>query len=133
MEQEPQFLTRAEVDELHADSLREFGGIGGVRDDSLVESALGAAMNEHFYGGGDVFSVAAAYAFHLAQNQAFLDGNKRTATASALIFLAINGHAKRHTKEERRSIYDALIAIAERRMDKAELAALFRRLFGSGS
>jgi death-on-curing protein len=63
MEQEPQFLSRAEVDELHADSLREFGGIAGVRDDSLVESALGAAKNEFYYGGGDVFAVAAAYAF----------------------------------------------------------------------
>lgn len=133
MDQEPQFLTRAEVDELHADSLREFGGIAGVRDDSLVESALGAAVNEHFYGGGDVFTVAAAYAFHLAQNQAFLDGNKRTATASALIFLAMNGHMTHHTAGERRSIYDALIAIAERRMSKAELAALFRRLFAPGS
>jgi death on curing protein len=119
------------VDELHEDSLREFGGISGVRDDSLVESALGAAMNDHFYGGGDVFAVAAAYAFHIAQNQAFLDGNKRTATASALVFLAMNGHAVKHETEDRASIYDALIAIAERRMDKSELAALFRKLFSS--
>ena len=52
MDEELQFLTRAEVDELHEDSLREFGGIAGVRDDSLVESALGAAMNERYYGGG---------------------------------------------------------------------------------
>ncbi len=123
------FLTRAEVDELHEDSLREFGGIAGVRDDSLVESALGAAMNEHSYGGGDVFAVAAAYAFHLAQNQAFLDGNKRTATASALVFLAMNGHACGHCLEDRDAIYDALIGIAEKRMGKPELAALFRRLF----
>jgi death-on-curing protein len=126
---EPRFLSRAEVDELHADSLHEFGGIAGVRDDALVESALGAAMNEHFYGGGDVFAVAAAYAFHIAQNQAFIDGNKRTATASALIFLAMNGHTRHHTAEERRNIYDALIAIVERRMGKPELAALFRKLF----
>jgi death-on-curing protein len=131
MELEPRFLSRAEVDELHADSLHEFGGSAGLRDDSLVESALGAAKNEYFYGGGDIFAIAAAYAFHIAQNQAFLDGNKRTATASALIFLAMNGYARHHTTEERRSIYDALIAIAERRMDKPELAALFRRLFGA--
>jgi death-on-curing protein len=131
MAEELQFLTRAEVDELHEDSLREFGGIAGVRDDSLVESALGAAMNERYYGGGDVFAVAAAYAFHLAQNQAFLDGNKRTATASALVFLAMNGHACDHCAEDRDAIYDGLIAIAERRMSKAELAVLFRRLFGA--
>ena len=58
MSEDLQFLTRAEVDELHEDSLRAFGGISGVRDDSLVESAMGAALNEHFYGGGDVFAVA---------------------------------------------------------------------------
>ena len=129
MDEDIQFLTRAEVDELHEDSLREFGGMVGVRDDSLVESAMGAALNEQCYGGGDVFAVAAAYAFHLAQNQAFLDGNKRTATASALTFLAMNGHACHHNNEDRLAIYDALIAIAERRMTKPELAALFRRLF----
>ena len=66
MDCEPIFLSRAEVDGLHADSLKLFGGIAGVRDDSLVESAMGAAKNEWFYGHGDVFSVAAAYAFHLA-------------------------------------------------------------------
>lgn len=131
MDEEFQFLTRAEVDELHEDSLREFGGISGVRNDSLVESALGAAMNEYLYGGGDAFSVAAAYAFHLAQNQAFLDGNKRTATASALVFLAINGHTVEHELEDRMAIYDALIAIAERRMTKPELTTLFRKLFAT--
>jgi death-on-curing protein len=131
MSEEIQFLTRAEIDELHSDSLREFGGIAGVRDDSLVESALGAAMNDRFYGDGDVFAVAAAYAFHIAQNQAFLDGNKRTATASALTFLAMNGHAVAHGTEDRTAIYDALIAIAERRMTKPELAALFRKLFAA--
>jgi len=76
-----------------------------------------------------VFAVAAAYAFHIAQNQAFLDGNKRTAVAAALVFLAMNGHVAQHEAEERTSIYDALIAIAERRMDKPQLADLFRRLF----
>jgi death-on-curing protein len=126
---ELEFLTREEIDELHSDSLAEFGGIAGVRDDSLVESAIGAALNEHYYGGGDAFSVAAAYAFHIAQNQAFLDGNKRTAVAAALTFLAMNGYATDHEEGERLAIYDALIAIADRRMSKPELADLFRSLF----
>ena len=131
MDCEPIFLSRAEVDELHADSLKLFGGIAGVRDDSLVESAMGAAKNEWFYGHGDVFSVAAAYAFHLAQNQAFLDGNKRAAAAAALAFLAMNGLSHSATDNEQILIYDALIAIAERRMTKPELAALFRGLFAA--
>jgi death-on-curing protein len=75
------------------------------------------------------FAIAAAYAFHLAQNQAYLDGNKRTAIATALAFLAHNGFSRIATETEQLEIYDALIAIAERRMAKPELAALFRRLF----
>lgn len=132
MSWEIEFLTREEVNELHFDSISAFGGIHGVRDDALVESALGAAQNEHFYGGGDVFAVAAAYAYHIAQNQAFLDGNKRTAVAAALTFMAVNGYHRQHEEAQRMLIYDALIAIAERRMGKPELACLFRTLLEPG-
>ena len=72
------------------------------------------------------FAVAAAYAFHIAQAQAFLDGNKRTAIAAALTFLNLNGIATRGHGDE---FYAAMIAIAERRLDKPGLAALFRELF----
>jgi death on curing protein len=88
---EPLFLSRSEVDDLHAESLREHGGSEGVRDSGLVDSALGAAVNTYYYGRGDLFDIAAAYAYHLAEAQAFLDGNKRTAVASALTFLEANG------------------------------------------
>ena len=124
--QEPMFLTREAVDCLHAESLARYGGLAGVRDDGLVDSAIGAAENVWFYGDGDLFEMAAAYAFHISQAQAFFDGNKRTAVASAFTFLELNGVTV--TRDDG-SIYDALIAIAERRMDKVELAALFRRLF----
>lgn len=86
-------------------------------------------MNDFYYGSGDAFAVAAAYAFHLSQNQAYLDGNKRTAIATAIVFLAHTGYPRLATQAEQNEIYDALIAIAERRMSKAEVAALFRRLF----
>ena len=69
--------------------------------------------------------MAAAYAFHLAEAQAFLDGNKRTGIAAALTFLRLNGlTVTRHTNE----LHAAMIAVAERRFGKAELAALLRRL-----
>jgi death-on-curing protein len=71
-----------------------------------------------------IFTIAAAYAFHLAQTQAFLDGNKRTAVITALTFLELNYVTKTPNNLE---IYNAMIAIAERRMDKAALAELFRR------
>ena len=59
------------------------GGSDGMRDPGAVESALASAQNTWFYAGGDLFDIAATYAFHLAESQAFLDGNKRTAVVSA--------------------------------------------------
>ena len=128
---EPLFLTRDIIDRLHQKSLQLFGGLEGVRDDGMVESSMASAENAWFYGDGGLFEIAAAYAFHLSQAQAFFDGNKRTAVAAAYVFLEGNG--VRVSQEHDLSIYDALIAIAERRMTKPELAALFRTLFGEGS
>ncbi len=110
---------------LHSKSLELFGGSEGVREPGLVESALASAVNESAYGGGDKFAVAAAYAFHLSQAQAFVDGNKRTAVATALMFLRLNGH--RFFVDDG-SLYDALIAVAERRMTKAGLSDVLRKL-----
>ncbi|WP_206026203.1 type II toxin-antitoxin system death-on-curing family toxin [Roseimicrobium sp. ORNL1] len=109
-------------------SLHLFGGLRGVRDDGLIHSALASAENALFYGGGDLFDVAAAYAFHLAQAQAFFDGNKRTAVAAMLVFLEGNGVHVSNTHDD--AIYDAIIAFAERRMGKAELAAFLRQSAG---
>ena len=87
-----------------------------------IEAALGAAANAYLYGGGDKFDIAAAYAYHLAESQAFLDGNKRTAVACALTFLG-------EPSPDQIELYDAMIAIAQRRMDKAGLAAVLRKQF----
>lgn len=124
---EPLFLSRSEVDDLHAESLREHGGSEGVRDSGLVDSALGAAVNTYYYGRGDLFDIAAAYAYHLAEAQAFLDGNKRTAITSALTFLEANGVYRTPDQDE---LYQAMIDIANHRLDKPGLAAIFRRLAG---
>lgn len=121
MNSEPVFLTREVVDNVHADSLELFGGSAGVRDDGLVESALGSAQNAFFYGGGDLFDIAAAYAFHIAQAQAFIDGNKRTAIGAALTFLEYNGVPSR---VDDGTLYDAMIGIAEHTLDKRGLAAV---------
>lgn len=119
---EPLFLNREIVAGLHRKSLEKFGGSDGVRDEGLVESALGAALNDYHYGGADLFGIAAAYAFHLAQAQAFLDGNKRTGVAAALVFLDLNGESRLPSDQD---IYEALIAIAERRLDKAGIGGAF--------
>ena len=79
---EPVFLTMEDVEFLHRGSIRRFGGTHGVRDRATLESAVNQPKNLFYYGQGDVFEVAAGYAFHIAQAQAFLDGNKRTAMAA---------------------------------------------------
>lgn len=128
MSDEPLFIERDVLDDIHEDSLQQFGGTSGVRDEGLVESALGSARNSYFYGGGDLFDVAAAYAFHIAQAQAFLDGNKRTGIGAALVFLEYNGV---RTRVDDGTLYDAMIAIANRTLDKAGLGEVFRRYFES--
>jgi death-on-curing protein len=73
---------------LHAESLAEHGGAAGLRDEGLLESA----QNLSAYGEPDVADLAAAYAFGLAQNHPFVDGNKRAAFLAAGLFLALNGY-----------------------------------------
>lgn len=95
---EPQFLTLAEVLYLHDESLARFGGSAGIREPGLVESALGSAQNMYWYGRGGLFEIAAGYAFHIAELQAFIDGNKRTVVAAAISFLTLNrGHSHEMT------------------------------------
>ena len=88
---EPALLSREKVLELHRISLQLHGGLDGLREPGLLDSALMQPEAAYFYGQGDLAAIAAAYAFHIAQNQPFLDGNKRTAMASALTFLEGNG------------------------------------------
>ena len=121
---EPDFLTLAEVMQIHARSLTEHGGSEGVREPGLVESAIASAVNTFHYGRGDLFDVAASYAFHLAEAQAFLDGNKRTAVVAAMVFLARNGVYAQPAKWE---LYLAMIDVAEKKKTKADLAEIFRK------
>ena len=81
--------------------------------------------NVYYYAQGDLFDVAAAYAYHIAQAQAFLDGNKRPGAASALVLLEINGVSVSAGTDR---LYQAMIAIAEKRADKDHLSALLREL-----
>jgi death-on-curing protein len=121
---EPVFLSREAVDLIHEASLRAFGGADGVRDENALESALAQPMQEYFYRQSDLYQIAAAYAFHIAENQPYIDGNKRTGLLSALNFLAQNGILSDQPVDE---FYDAMIGIAEKRLDKTGLAEIFRR------
>ena len=71
--------------------LREFGGTAGIRDRGMLHSALGRPQNKWSYGETDVPALAAAYAFGIARNHPFVDGNKRAALLSIIVFLGLNG------------------------------------------
>ena len=124
---EPIFLTIAEVLEIHSKQLDAHGGIHGIREQSLLESAV--MTPQASFGGEylhqDVYEMAAAYAFHIAENQPFLDGNKRTALVSALAFLDLNGFI---ILDPDGLLYEMLIDIAKHSADKYDLAHLLRSL-----
>lgn len=119
---EPDFITLDGALYLHRRSLELFGGLDGIRDPMALDSALAAARNAYYYQGGDIYDIAAAYAFHIAESQAFLDGNKRTAVACALVFIG-------RPAPDQLALYDAMIAIARRELDKPGLASLLRGQF----
>jgi death-on-curing protein len=88
---EPQWLDTTVVLDVHAEQLALFGGADGVRDVGLLESALARPVNKFAYGETNLAALAAAYAFGIARNHAFVDGNKRAAFASIIVFLGLNG------------------------------------------
>jgi death-on-curing protein len=91
MTAEPTWLDRAIVEALHADQIREHGGSLGIRESGMLESALARAQQKWRYDPSvDLAALAAAYAFGVAKNHPFVDGNKRAALVTAYTFLAVN-------------------------------------------
>lgn len=88
---EPRWLDLSIVADVHSEQLALFGGPEGVRDVALLESALARPVNKFAYGETDLAALAAAYAFGIARNHPFVDGNKRAAFASIIVFLGLNG------------------------------------------
>jgi death on curing protein len=124
---EPDFLTVEDVLLLHEEQLAGYGGAAGVRDPGSLDSAV-ATPSVTFDGQfvhEDIFAMAAAYAFHIAENQPFVDGNKRTGLAAALVFLDLNGVT---VADPQGQLYEAMMALADGRLDKQGLAALLRDL-----
>lgn len=124
---DPVFLSVDDVLSLHADQLERYGGLPGVRDAGALQAAVETprATFDGEYLHADLFSMAAAYAFHIAERQAFVDGNKRAGLNAALVFLLMNGWIVRDPNAR---LYDAIIDIAVRKLDKVGLAQLFQEL-----
>jgi death-on-curing protein len=87
---EPIWLDVEIMIDLHAEQLALFGGPDGIRDQGMLESALGRPINKFTYGETDLAALAAAYAFGIARNHQFVDGNKRAAFGAIIVFLGLN-------------------------------------------
>ena len=94
-------LTLEQVVVIHEDQIERFGGMPGVNDMGLVESAVNAVANRIYYEQcQDAIALAGTYLFRIVSNHGFLDGNKRAGMAAALIFLRLNGYATNHPEFE---------------------------------
>lgn len=117
---EPEWLSERDVLAIHDRQLAEHGGGSGVRDMGLLQSAL--ARPQHIFHYNHVTSLselAAAYAYGIAKNHAFIDGNKRTALVTCLTFLLINGFTLNASEEEK---YHIFYSLAQGELSEEELA-----------
>ena len=121
----PWFLDLAHALRLHRSLIEHYGGADGIRDIGLLQSAV--AMPQVAYGGeylhGDLFEMAAAYLFHIVQNHPFLDGNKRTGAASAIVFLALN---EIEIDDDEQGLVELTLSVATGKAGKTEIAEFFR-------
>jgi death on curing protein len=120
---EPVWILKRTVLSMHSQQLALHGGSDGIRDETLLDSALAKPKNVFAYAEGvDLFRLAASYAFGIARNHAFMDGNKRTALAVSAAFLALNGWDIEAPKAE---LYLTFLHLADGSLGEEELAAWF--------
>lgn len=121
------YLSQDQVIVLHDALIEKFGGLTGIRDRSLLESALANPMTAVF--GQDmyptVFDKAASYLFSIARNHPFLDGNKRTASASALVFLRRNGQNPKYKTDE---LVEFVVEVAQGNKILEEISSYLEQL-----
>lgn len=120
-------LTVEIVREIHAEALRKFGGLDGVRDENLLASA--ALTPQSSFGGkspyADMVEVAAAYLFYLCGNHPFLGGNKPTAVMAAIVFLRLNGIEPAPDSDRWEQL---VLEVASSRLDRDETTRRLRKL-----
>lgn len=117
------FHSREFVEALHAEQLRLHGGVPGLRDEGMLESALARPLQKDAYGNPDLYDLGAAYLFGIAKNHPFVDGNKRTAFAAADTFLVFNGLSVEAEQEE---VIQFVLMVAAGEIDEAGAVAFFR-------
>jgi death-on-curing protein len=123
--QEPVWILKTAALAMHRQQIAVHGGSDGIRDETLLESALAKPQNVFAYEEGvDLFRLAASYAFGLARNHAFVDGNKRVALVVSAAFLARNGWDIEAPKAE---LYLTFLHLADGSLSEEELTAWFTR------
>lgn len=120
---EPVWIPRQAVLAMHLRQLAEHGGGSGIRDEGLLDSALQRPVNKFAYGEPDLCDLAAAYAYGIARNHPFIDGNKRTALVASFTFLLLNGLKVTSTQAENAVQF---LALAAGEVEEDDLAAWFR-------
>lgn len=121
-----EFLTVEDALLIHRDQVDRYGGDDGLRDIGLLESAV-AAPRAMFAGRllhENLFQIAAAYLFHIVRNHPFVDGNKRTGAAAALVFLDLNGVEIEVGDDD---LVECVLAVAQGEREKAAVAEFLRR------
>jgi death-on-curing protein len=119
----PFWLDPDDLVALHAEQLARFGGPPGLRDAGMLESACLRAQNKFAYGETDLIALAASYAFGLAKNHAFVDGNKRIAFQAMMTFLALNEKPLRCDPE---AVAGVIVALAAGELTEDGLADWLR-------
>jgi death-on-curing protein len=118
------WLSRLVVDAIHNDQLREHGGLAGVRDENILESALARAQQKwHHAELTDVPALAAAYAFGLVKNHPYRDGNKRIGFLAMVTFLGLNGYDFSATDAE---VVAEMLALADGAVSEEAFASWIR-------
>jgi death-on-curing protein len=121
---EPRWVSKRAVLALHSEQIYEHGGAEGIRDENLLDSALAKPLNVFAYADEpDLFSLAASYAYGIARNHAFVDGNKRTSLVISTLFLNLNGWDFEARKED---VLSTFLHLADGSLCEEELAVWFR-------
>lgn len=121
------FLTLAELIEIHRNQIELYGGNPGIRDITLVSSAIvipKSTFDGDFLHGG-LLEMAAAYVYHIYQNHPFVDGNKRVALVAGLVFLELNGIS---IEDPRGELYSLMMRVAAGKTGKDAIAATLKRI-----
>lgn len=119
------FISKSLALKIHQQQVERFGGLLALRDEGLLESALGAAQQTWYYT-QDIFQTAAQYCYSLAHNHPFVDGNKRIAAACMLVFLVSNGYKPLMSNVE---LYDWVISVVTNQLSREQLAELLKKAF----